>query len=114
MSDRSRRWFRVSAPAGRRNGGVSIEYRRPGRTARPRRPVSPRIAIAIREDVAPKTNERKVLLEEATSSTPLQNTYGIITPWSLHLNDIGRRARIDPSTHVDDSARRSPVFSVDG
>lgn len=59
----------------------------------------------------------KVPLQEASSRTPLHDTYGIITPSSLHFErHHGGVPEIDPSTHtltVHGLVDRPLVFSVD-
>ena len=59
----------------------------------------------------------KVPLEEASSRTPLHDTYGIITPSSLHFErHHGGVPEIDPATHtltIHGMVDRPLVFSVD-
>src|SRR3954447_25456002 len=59
----------------------------------------------------------KVPLEEASSRTPLHDTYGIITPLSLHFERHHSGVpEIDPSVHtltVHGLVARPLVFSVD-
>ena len=72
-----------------------------------------RIAIASHEKTARFFNQNtKVPLEEASSRTPLHDTYGIITPSSLHFERHHSGVPdIDPAVaHADDSrSRRSPA-----
>src|SRR5438046_830359 len=59
----------------------------------------------------------KVPLEEASSRTPLHDTYGIITPSSLHFErHHGGVPEIDPATHtltIHGLVDRPLVFNVD-
>src|SRR5258708_26035910 len=63
------------------------------------------------------TQNTKVPLEEASSRTPLHDTYGIITPSSLHFERHHSGVpEIDPSLHtltVHGLVDRPLVFSVD-
>jgi len=69
-------------------------------TARRRRqPV--RSPIEVREDARFFNQNTKVPLEEASSRTPLHDTYGIITPSSLHFERHHSGVpEIDPATHT--------------
>ena len=63
------------------------------------------------------TQNTKVPLEEASSRTPLHDTYGIITPSSLHFErHHGGVPDIDPATHtltIHGLVDRPLVFTVD-
>ena len=77
-----------------------------------------RIAIAVRENGSRYFNQNtKVPLEEASSRTPLHDTYGIITPSSLHFERHHSGVpEIDPATHtltIHGLVDRPLVFTVD-
>ena len=59
----------------------------------------------------------KVPLQEASSRTPLHDTYGIITPSSLHFErHHGGVPEIDPATHtltIHGMVERPLVFTVE-
>src|SRR5262249_21041967 len=61
--------------------------------------------------------DRQVPLEEAASQTPLHDTFGIITPSSLHFERHHSGVpQIDPATHtltIHGLVERPLVFTVD-
>jgi sulfane dehydrogenase subunit SoxC len=107
MNTRSRRWFlRLGATLstalvacrekGAPSSATSTEPRALGAT------VSPYGARSRFEKAARHVNTNtKVPLEEASSRTPLHDTYGIITPSSLHFErHHGGVPDLDPATHT--------------
>src|SRR5437016_13346659 len=121
MHNRSRRWFvgvgaawSAAVVACRPKSGASpaAEPRALGNA------VSPYGSRSKFEKATRYFNQNtKVPLEEASSRTPLHDTYGIITPSSLHFErHHGGVPEIDPSVHTLTIHRMvdSPlVFSVD-
>ena len=81
-------------------------------------PVSPYGSRSKYEKAARYFNQNtKVPLEEASSRTPLHDTYGIITPSSLHFErHHGGVPEIDPAAHtltIHGMVDRPLVFTVD-
>jgi len=120
MTTRSRRWFlRLGAAlsaalvAGRsKTAPPSPEPHALGAA------VSPYGSRSRFEKAARQVNTNtKVPLEEASSRTPLHDTYGIITPSSLHFERHHAGVpEIDPATHtltIHGLVDRPLVFGVD-
>jgi sulfane dehydrogenase subunit SoxC len=120
QNDRSRRWFlglgaawSAALVACRSNTGAPAGEPRALGAA-----VSPYGSRSKFEKTARFFNQNtKVPLEEASSRTPLHETYGIITPSSLHFERHHSGVpEIDPSVHtltVHGLVDRPLVFSVD-
>jgi sulfane dehydrogenase subunit SoxC len=118
MDTRSRRWFlrlgalwTTAAVACRAKSPSSSEPSALGAT------VSPYGSRSRFEKIARHINTNtKVPLEEASSRTPLHDTYGIITPSSLHFErHHGGVPDIDPATHtltIHGLVDRPLVFTV--
>jgi sulfane dehydrogenase subunit SoxC len=118
---RSRRWFlglgaawsaALVACRSKTAGPAAPEPRALGAT------VSPYGSRSKFEKTARFFNQNtKVPLEEASSRTPLHDTYGIITPSSLHFErHHGGVPEIDPATHtltIHGLVDRPLAFSVD-
>ncbi len=118
---RSRRWFlglgalwSAALAACRSKAGTpsSAEARAPGS------PVSPYGARSKFERAKRYfQTDTRVPLEEASSRTPLHDTYGIITPSSLHFERHHSGVpEIDPATHtltIHGLVERPLVFTVD-
>jgi sulfane dehydrogenase subunit SoxC len=119
MADRSRRWF-LSLGAGWSTAMVACRSNT-APPAEPRvlgAPVSPYGSRSRFEKASRYVNQNtKVPLEEATSSTPLHDTFGIITPSSLHFERHHSGVpEIDPAAHaltIHGLVDRPLVFSVD-
>src|SRR5260221_145061 len=103
MESRSRRWFlrlggmwSAALVACRANPDAPPEPRQLGAA------VSPYGARSKYETTQRFFNQNtKVPLEEASSRTPLQDTFGIITPSSLHFERHHSGVpEIDPATHT--------------
>jgi sulfane dehydrogenase subunit SoxC len=121
VSQRSRRWFlslgaawSAAMVACRSNGDASppVEPRALGA------PVSTYGSRSRFEKTARYFNQNtKVPLEEASSRTPLHDTYGIITPSSLHFERHHSGVpEIDPATHtltIHGLVDRPIVFTVE-
>src|SRR5207237_8448822 len=118
--ERSRRWFlRASAfwssaaiACGGRSGAPSAEPPTIGA------PISAYGARSRFEKAARFVNRNtKAPLEEAASQTPLHDTFGIITPSSLHFERHHSGVpKIDPATHrllIHGLVDRPLVFTVD-
>src|SRR5262245_39168063 len=121
---RSRRWFlqlgaawsAALAACTSKSGGTT-----PPASAEPRAlgaPVSPYGSRSKFEKTARYYNQNtKVPLEEASSRTPLHDTYGIITPSSLHFERHHSGVPdIDPAQHtltIHGLVERPLVFTVD-
>src|SRR5215813_13730062 len=120
MMTRSRRWFlRVGAA-----WSATLVACRSKTAPPPEEPralgaaVSPYGSRSKFEKMARHVNTNtKVPLEEASSRTPLHDTYGIITPSSLHFERHHSGVpEIDPSTHtltIHGLVSRPLVFTVD-
>jgi sulfane dehydrogenase subunit SoxC len=116
---RSRRWFlglgaawSAALVACRKTAAPAAEPRALGAA------VSPYGSRSKYEKTARFFNQNtKVPLEEASSRTPLHDTYGIITPSSLHFERHHSGVpEIDPSLHtltIHGLVDRPLVFSVD-
>lgn len=117
--DRSRRWFLRLSAAWSAALVACTSKRQP--TPEPSAlgaPVSGYGARSPFEHSARYFNQNtKVPLEEAASRTPLRDTYGIITPSSLHFERHHSGVpRIDPATHtltIHGLVDRPLAFSVD-
>lgn len=116
---KSRRWFLSIAAAW--SGALAACTSKSAPPAEPRAlgaPVSPYGSRSKFEKTARFFNQNtKVPLEEASSRTPLHDTYGIITPSSLHFERHHSGVpEIDPATHtltIHGLVDRPLVFSVD-
>lgn len=117
---RSRRWF-LGLGAGWSAAVVACRSRNAVPESEPTAlgaAVSPYGSRSRFETAVRHVNQNtKVPLQEASSRTPLHDTYGIITPSSLHFErHHGGVPEIDPSTHtltVHGLVDRPLVFSVD-
>src|SRR3954470_9145717 len=117
---RSRRWF-LGLGAAWSAALVACRSKTAAPAAEPRAlgaAVSPYGARSKYETTTRFFNQNtKVPLEEASSRTPLHDTYGIITPSSLHFERHHSGVpEIDPALHtltVDGRFDRPLVFSVD-
>src|SRR5262250_59589 len=116
---RSRRWF-LRASALWSSAIVACRGKGEAPAPEPRAlgaPVSPYGSRSKFEKTARYFNQNtKVPLEEASSRTPLHDTYGIITPSSLHFErHHGGVPDIDPATHtltIHGLVDRPLVFTV--
>src|SRR5437773_8711296 len=116
---RSRRWF-LGLGAVWSAAIVACRSKTPP-SAGPRvlgSPVSPYGSRSKFEKATRYFNQNtKVPLEEASSRTPLHDTYGIITPSSLHFErHHGGVPEIDPAAHtltIHGMVDRPLVFTVD-
>ena len=120
MHSRSRRWFLGLGAA----WSAAVVACRPKSGAPPAEPralgaaVSPYGSRSRFEKTARYFNQNtKVPLEEASSRTPLHDTYGIITPSSLHFERHHSGVpEIDPAAHtltIHGLVDRPLVFTVD-
>jgi sulfane dehydrogenase subunit SoxC len=117
---RSRRWF-LGLGAAWSAALVACRSKTAAPAAEPRAlgaAVSPYGSRSTFEKTARYFNQNtKVPLEEASSRTPLHDTYGIITPSSLHFERHHSGVpEIDPSAHtltIHGLVDRPLVFSVD-
>src|SRR5690349_2323796 len=121
MHNRSRRWFlgfgaawsaAVVACRGKAGDAPPAEPRALGAA------VSPYGSRSRFEKASRYFNQNtKVPLEEASSRTPLHDTYGIITPSSLHFERHHSGVpEIDPATHtltIHGMVDRPLVFTMD-
>jgi sulfane dehydrogenase subunit SoxC len=120
QNGRSRRWF-LGLGAAWSAALVACRSNTAGPAAEPRAlgaAVSPYGSRSKFEKTARFFNQNtKVPLEEASSRTPLHETYGIITPSSLHFERHHSGVpEIDPSVHtltIHGLVDRPLVFSVD-
>jgi len=122
MNTGSRRWFlRLGALWTTASAaGVACRARMSSSSSEPRAlgaTVSPYGSRSRFEKMARHVNTNtKVPLEEASSRTPLHDTYGIITPSSLHFErHHGGVPDIDPATHtltIHGLVDRPLVFTV--
>ena len=116
----SRRWF-LRLGAAWSAALVACRSRSIGPSTEPRvlgAPVSPYGSRSGFEKATRFFNrDTKVPLEEASSRTPLHDTYGIITPSSLHFERHHAGVpELDPSTHtltIHGLVERPLVFTVD-
>src|SRR5436190_10261861 len=117
---RSRRWF-LGAGALWSSAVVACRGKSAGPAPEPRAlgaAVSPYGSRSRFEKTSRYFNQNtKVPLEEAASRTPLHDTYGILTPSSLHFERHHSGVpEIDPAAHtltIPGLVERPLVFSVD-
>ncbi len=116
-SGRSRRWFlRVSAAASAALLACRSKVAPAPEPSALGAPVSPYGSRSHRENITRWFRRTQVPLEESASFTPLQDTFGIITPSSLHFErHHGGVPDLDASTHtltIHGLVDRPLVFTV--